>query len=47
MEKPRGNFAITILFGNTLPIIMAPNRALAPRLSRSTRVPQPPYSSMS
>ena len=32
-------------FGNTLPI-MAPKSALAPRLSRSIRVPQPPYSSM-
>ena len=32
-------------FGNTLPI-MAPKSALSPRLSRSIRVPQPPYSSM-
>ena len=32
-------------FGSTLPI-MAPKSALAPRLSRSIRVPQPPYSSI-
>ena len=44
IKKPCHRLAIAIL-GNTLPI-MAPKSALAPRLSRSIRVPQPPYSSM-
>ena len=44
IKKPCHRLAIAIL-GNTLPI-MAPKSALAPRLSRYIRVPQPPYSSM-
>ena len=44
IKKPRHRLAIAI-FGDTIPI-MAPQSALAPRLSRPIRVPQPPYSSM-
>ena len=43
-EKTAGKFCHRH-FGKILPT-MAPKSALAPRLSRSIRVPQPPYSSM-